>query len=165
MNTFISYRREDSQYVADRIHQSLAEVFGQETVFKDVDSIPLGVDFSQEIKSEVGKCDVLLAVIGPDWLTARKPDGTRRLDDPEDWVRVEIEAALGGKILVIPLMVEGAATLPRSDQLPPGGLAGLVTRNGTPAPPDPDFRNDMERLVTAIERARNATASSREGSI
>src|SRR5215469_8962841 len=91
---FISYRRDDSAGHAGRIHDRLEREFGQDLLFMDVDAVPLGVNFANVLSEEVAKCDVLLAVIGPNWLNARDEDGNRRLDNPHDFVRVEIGAAL-----------------------------------------------------------------------
>src|SRR5262245_58246884 len=94
---FISYRREDSAYQADRIHQALRRAVRdpKRDIFIDIDNIPVGVDFVQHLDSKVAQCDVLLALIGPDWLTAKNPKtGQRRLDDPKDFVRIEIASAL-----------------------------------------------------------------------
>ena len=90
---FISYRREDSIGIAGRIYDRLCLKFGRESVFMDVDAIPLGVDFRQHLTDAVGQCDILLAVIGERWLTIAD-HGHRRLDNPADFVRIEIETAL-----------------------------------------------------------------------
>jgi len=86
-------------------------------VFIDVASIEPGVDFAEVITRAVGSCDVLLAVIGPGWLTAPDEAGQRRLDDPDDLVRLEVEAALARDVRVIPVLVEDA-TMPRRKDLP-----------------------------------------------
>src|SRR5712672_363266 len=91
---FISYRREDSAGYAGRVHDRLAREFGRDLLFMDVDGIPLGRNFAKVLQEEVAKCSVLLAVIGREWLDARAEDGLRRLDSPNDFVRVEIAAAL-----------------------------------------------------------------------
>ena len=88
---FISYRREDSPDVTGRIYDRLVEHFGEKTIFKDVDSIPLGVNFKKYIDEEVGKCQVFLAVIGRDWLSVSDEEGKRRLTNRNDYVRLEIE--------------------------------------------------------------------------
>ena len=119
-------------------------------VFKDVDSIPLGRNFDQAIRDAVGRCDVLLAVIGPGWLTAAKAPGMRRIDDDDDFVRMEIEAAIERDIPIVPLLVNNA-TMPTAEDLPPS-LRPLAYRNGMPVRPDPDFRRDMERLIAALSK-------------
>ena len=91
---FISYRRRDTSDFADRLYDRLVERYGTDQVFMDVDNIPPGVDWAEAIARAVGTCDVLLVVIGPHWLIVTGPDGRRRLDDPRDMVRLEVEAAL-----------------------------------------------------------------------
>jgi len=109
---FISYRREETAYPAGWLFDRLAERFGPKQVFKDVDSIELGDDFVQMITRAVGSCDVLLALIGDQWLTITDVHGRRRLDDPDDFVRLEIEAALTRNVRIIPILVDGA-NMPR----------------------------------------------------
>jgi len=148
MNVFISYRRMDSQYIADRIYDWLVPEFGTDNVFKDVDSIPPGRDFRRILQDAFARCDALLVVIGPRWLGETDAAGRRRLDDPWDFVRIEIETALQRDIPVIPLLVAGAP-LPRWEDLPPS-LQELVYRHAMPVRPDPDFRHDMGRLIKAL---------------
>ena len=125
----ISYRREETAYAAGWLFDRLADQFGRGQVFKDVDSIDLGDDFVEVITAAVGFCDVLLALIGDQWLAITDEDGRRRLDNPDDFVRLEIEAALTRKVRVIPILV-GGARMPRADELPPG-LVGA----GAPSSP------------------------------
>jgi hypothetical protein len=91
---FISYRREEAAYPAGWLYDRLADHFDGSQVFKDVDSIDLGDDFVEVISRAVARCDGLLAVIGQEWLTTTDAHGRRRLDSPDDFVRLEIEAAL-----------------------------------------------------------------------
>ena len=105
---FISYRRQDSAYPAGWLYDRLVERLGSGQVFKDVDSIELGDDFVQRIAAAVGSCDILLALIGPQWLNIRDSGGSRRIDGSEDFVRLEIEAAVSRNVLLIPILVEGA---------------------------------------------------------
>jgi hypothetical protein len=147
---FVSYRRSDSADIAGRIYDRLIGKFGRGPIFKDVDSIPLGLDFKEYLDMKVGECDVFLAIIGDEWLTASDSAGKRRLDDPTDFVRIEIESALERKIPVIPLLVRDAH-MPREEDLPPS-LQKLVYRNGTPIRSDPDFHRDMDRLIAALEK-------------
>jgi TIR domain len=112
---FISYRRQDTSDVAGRLYDRLADRFGEARVFMDVDTIELGVDFAEVITSAVGTCEVLLAVIGPNWVTATGKDG-RRLEDPDDIVRLEVEAALAREVRVIPVLV-GGAVMPQRGEL------------------------------------------------
>ena len=120
----------------------------------DVAAIGPGVDFAEEISRAVAACTVLLAVIGPNWLTATDEQGRRRLDDPRDSVRLEIEAALARDMWVIPTLVEGAK-MPRRQDLPES-LGDLARRNALLIRHE-SFRSDAERLITAIMRALTAT--------
>jgi TIR domain len=125
---FISYRRQESGGVAGRLYDRLVGRFGGGQVFMDVDTIAPGVKFTDVITEALSSCAVLLAVIGPRWLTATDEDGRRRLDDRDDIVRWEIQTALERDgIVVIPVLVEGAV-MPRPHQLPQS-LAGLALRN------------------------------------
>ncbi len=139
---FISYRRDDSASDTGRIYDRLAHEFGRDNIFKDVDSIPLGVDFAQHIDQEVGRCQVLLVVIGKTWLTPR-------LQSPDDFVRLEIESALNRGIPVVPVFLEGVTGPPPRDQLPQS-LQPLIRRNGTQVGQDPRFHADMGRLVKGL---------------
>jgi uncharacterized membrane protein YeaQ/YmgE (transglycosylase-associated protein family) len=147
---FISYRRTDSADVAGRIYDRLLGGFSKSTVFKDVDSIPLGFDFKEYLEEKVSECSVLLAIIGDRWLGASDSVGRRRLDDPNDFVRIEIESALAREIPVIPLLVRGAL-MPSEEELP-ASLKKLVYRNGIQIRPDPDFHRDMDRLISTLKR-------------
>jgi hypothetical protein len=106
---FISYRREDSAGWTGRLSEHLRGVFGAESIFMDIDTIQPGTDFTEALQTAVSSCDVLLAMIGPEWATATNASGTRRLEDPTDWVRTEIATALKRKIRVIPVLVGGAS--------------------------------------------------------
>ena len=145
---FISYRRADSMDVTGRIYDRLREQFGKSAIFKDVDSIPPGVDFREHLEKAVGKCKVFLVVIGDQWLEAKDAKRRNRLQDPDDFVRIEIEAALKRNIPIIPLLVRGAS-IPAEAKLPPS-LRKLVYRNGILIRSDPDFHGDMDRLIEAI---------------
>jgi len=125
---FIAYRRDDSIDVTGRIYDRLCQHFGKQNVFKDVDSIPLGVDFRKHLGDSVGQCDVLLTVIGRHWLAGDR--GHRRLDDVHDFVRIEMEAALKRDIPLVPVLVQGSS-MPSPEDLPEI-LQSLVYRNGIP---------------------------------
>jgi TIR domain len=146
---FISYRRQDSGDVTGRIYDRLVQRFGRQAIFKDVDSIPLGVDFRKSLDDAVGRCNLLLAIIGRQWLSSQNENGARRLDDPRDFVRIEIEAALQREIPVIPLLVQGAG-VPGENDLPQS-LQALVYRNAISIRPDPDFHRDVDRLIKGVE--------------
>ena len=146
---FISYRREETAYPAGWLYDRLAERYGGQ-VFKDVDSIQLGDDFVEVITRAVASCDVLLALIGGEWLTITDAhQQQRRLDDPDDFVRLELEAALTRNVRVIPILVDGA-TMPRADDLPPS-LAGLVRRHALELSPA-RFDFDTSRLLRVLDQ-------------
>lgn len=147
---FISYRREDSADVTGRICEQLRKHFGTEAVFVDVDKIPLGVDFRTTLDEKLNQCRVFLAVIGRSWLTVSTEDGERRLDQPNDFVRIEIETALARDIPVIPILVHGIS-MPPAEELPKS-LRPLAFRHAIAVRADPDFRHDIERLVSGLER-------------
>src|SRR5437016_3856291 len=121
---FVSYRRDGTSHLAGRLSDRLADRFGEDQVFIDVDAIGPGVKFAEEISHAVAACKVLLAVIGPNWLTATDEQGHQRLDNPDDIVRLEIEAALARDVWIIPILVEGAR-MPGQQDLPES-LAGLA---------------------------------------
>jgi formylglycine-generating enzyme required for sulfatase activity len=142
---FISYRRDDSADVTGRIYDRLIQQFDRGAIFKDVDSIPFGVDFRIHLDAQVAKCEVFLAVIGRDWMQHLGSTGRTRLDDPRDFVRIEIESALKRQIPVIPVLVRGAS-IPQAKRLPVC-IQDLSYRNGITVRPDPDFHRDMDRLI------------------
>jgi TPR repeat protein len=146
---FISYRREDTAGFAGRLYDRLHGHFPQNEIFMDIDSIDPGLDFVEAIEASVGSCDLLLAMIGKQWLNAADEEGRRRLDNPEDAVRLEIATALKRGIRVIPILVEGAV-MPRSVDLPED-LKPLARRNALRVDND-RFRADAERLIGAVER-------------
>ena len=141
---FISYRRDDSAGHAGRVHDRLVAEFGRDLLFMDVDAIPLGSNFVKVLKDEVARCDVLLAVIGPHWLDARDKEGQRRLENPSDFVRVEIAAALQCDIPVIPILLEGVS-VPKTAALPPE-MRELSSRNGLDVR-HVSFHQDMDKLI------------------
>jgi tetratricopeptide (TPR) repeat protein len=144
---FISYRRQETAWPARQLYDVLVEHFPAEQVFKDVDNIDPGEDFVERITAAVESCDVLLALIGPNWLTITNKKGQRRLDDPGDYVRLEIETALTRKIRVIPILVD-EAPMPGADELP-ATLAPLVRRNAVEINP---VTFDTKRLISTVRR-------------
>ena len=146
---FISYRREDCAAHAGRLSDRLADEFGDEAVFMDVERIEPGADFVDYIDEAVGQCDVLIALIGDDWLDLRDERGNRRLDDPEDFVHLEVAAGLEREIRVIPVLVEGAR-MPRAHELP-APLHRLARRNALEIS-DARWRHDTGRLVETVRR-------------
>jgi TIR domain len=103
---FISYRREESAFAARAIYDRVAQKVGRENVFLDVDNIDLGVDWFNVLTERVGACDALVAVIGRNWVSSADKDNQRRIDDPDDFVRIEIEAALKREVRVSPVLVD-----------------------------------------------------------
>ena len=150
LRIFISYRREDASDAAGRLYDRLEAEFA-DSVFMDVDNIPPGADFVEAIDRAVGDCDVLIAVIGKKWLSARDAARRqRRLDIPEDFVRLELEAALRRpNILIAPFVLEGAQ-MPRSDQLPES-LRPLVRRNAVFVT-HTNWASDVASLIRALKR-------------
>jgi hypothetical protein len=146
---FICYRREDSPDVTGRIYDRLIQQFGRDAIFKDVDSIPLGINFKQHLDSVVKQCDVVLGVIGNRWLESIGESGKRRLDDARDFVRIEIESALRRNIPVVPLFVQDAE-MPDDEGLPTA-LQELAYRNGMTIGRDPHFHSDVDRLIKSLE--------------
>ena len=146
---FLSYRREDTRHMAGRLFDQLAKRFGRANVFMDVNSIEPGIDFGQAVERAVGGCDVLLALIGKRWLSSMDEHGQHRLDNPADLVRLEIESALDRNILVIPVLVDGAAA-PRQQDLPES-LAPLARRNAVRLDHE-TFRIDMGPLMGVLPR-------------
>ena len=145
---FICYRREDSIAYAGRLYDRLAAHFGKDHVFMDVDTVEPGEDFVEVIRRKIADCRVLIAVIGKSWVAATDDGGVRRLDNPDDYVRLEITAALKGEIRVIPALVGGAA-IPRSIDLPEG-MKSLVRRN-TIEISDVAFHQGVARLIETLE--------------
>ena len=153
---FISYRREDSSGHVLALLPALRQQFG-DRIFKDTDNIPPGEDFVKFIKREVQSCSVLLAIIGKDWLTVRDPRlRTRRLDNPDDFLRIELATALRtDRIRVIPVLIE-RATMPAAMDLP-ADIAGLAQRNALELS-DVRWESDVQLLIQAVQRACSAAA-------
>ncbi|HJR06700.1 MAG TPA: SUMF1/EgtB/PvdO family nonheme iron enzyme [Pyrinomonadaceae bacterium] len=145
---FISYRRDDSSGHAGRLFDGLSARFGEEQVFMDIDQIEPGEDFVQVIESAVGSCEILVALIGRNWLTSRDESG-RRLDNPNDFVRLEITAALVRGIPVIPVLVQGAR-MPRPQDLPEDLLA--LSRRHALELSDLRWKHDIDQLTGALEK-------------
>jgi len=146
---FINYRREETAGYAGRLYDALAERFGEDHVFMDIDAIGPGEDFAQVVEASVGSCDVLIALIGRNWLATRDREGRRRLDKPHDWVRMEIETALEkSDTRVIPTLVQGAE-MPGPDELPEP-LRKLSVRNAVELS-DGRWHYDVRRLISYLE--------------
>ncbi|MEA2887932.1 MAG: hypothetical protein QOD11_2292 [Bradyrhizobium sp.] len=151
MMIFLNYRREDSMSIAGRLHDRLADAFGRKNLFMDVDSIPPGIDFVRHLDDHVATCDILLAVIGPDWLDIRNETGDRRLHSADDFVALEIAAALARDISLIPILVDGAR-MPKASDLPEP-LKPLARRNAAILRQD-CFGRDADALIEKIRASR-----------
>ena len=147
---FINYRRDDSIGMAGRLHDRLAQTFGRDKLFMDVDHIPAGTDFVAHLNSQVAECDVVLVVIGPNWLGVKDDSGGRRLDNPDDFVAIEIAAALARDIRVIPVLVDGAR-MPKASELP-DSLKPLARRQAAEVR-HAHFGQDAEALVARMGEA------------
>lgn len=154
---FISYRRDEAvaDYCASWLYERLIAHFGRDRVFKDVYSIEPGEDFGVAIAKAVGSSEVLLAFIGPQWATVTDGTGRLRLDHPDDFVRLEIEAALQRDLRVIPILV-GSAKMPSPDQLPPS-LAKLASRQALELSPA-RFESDTARLLQTLQSPLHSAA-------
>lgn len=149
MRIFISYRRKDSITITGRIYDVLASKFSNNSVFKDVDDIPLGVDFREVIQGEINKCDIVIVVIGSEWTSVEDHNNVPRIHNPDDFVRLEVEAAMENKdIVVIPVLVNGAH-MPSASDLP-DSLNPIVYLNAAVIREDPDFHRDTTRLMNSL---------------
>jgi hypothetical protein len=138
---FISYRHDDTAFAAGRLSDRLEERFPDASVFMDVDTIEPGADFTTSIRDAISDCDVLIAVIGSKWLTIEDERGSRRIDDPNDFLTLEIATALDRGVTVIPI---------------PQSLSGLARRNAVRLG-HATFRIDIERILPAVDQALNAS--------
>lgn len=154
---FISYRRADSQFITDRIYDRLHRHFRKEDIFIDIASIDLGVNFADVIRRSLTECVATMIVIGPQWTSISDAEsGRRRLDNPNDLVRLEVEIALNNPaIRVIPLLVAGAA-MPQVQDLP-APLRKLVQKNGTVIRHGRDFHKDMDDVINQLRKAQRNT--------
>jgi TIR domain len=158
----ISYRREDSLPIAGRLYDRLQAKFGRQNVFMDFDSIRPGLDFREQIRQTIERSDLVIAMIGPHWL-GEQPDGSRKIDNPNDFVRLEIDYALKKGIPVVPVLVSNTS-MPQSEKLPPD-IDALAFRHGLPLDSGLDFHQHTDRLINSIcglvddaEKQRQATA-------
>jgi hypothetical protein len=158
---FLSYRRADNEAMTGRIADQLSNTFGPDTVFRDIESIDAGQDFAAAIRSAIEQSEVVLVAIGFKWLKEAPTGGSRGIDSPDDFVRLEIEAALRAGKTVMPLLIDGAS-MPTPDALPES-IRRLSEFNATEIRAGADFKSDMARLIEALEantsalRANSAT--------
>jgi hypothetical protein len=146
-NIVISYRRDDSKWTADLIFNRLESHYGKGNVFMDIDSIPFGLDFREHIRETLDRCDIMVALVGPNWI-GRDSIGDHILDET-DWVRIEIEAALNKKIPLIPLLIDGSR-MPKAEDLPEA-LKNFVFRQSAAIDRD-NFRSQMDKVIASIDQ-------------
>ena len=146
---FISYRRDESSGYAGRIGDKFVEHFGEDRIFRDLDSIEPGLDFAEVIKRAVDSTEVMIVVIGRNWVTATDAAGQKRLENPDDYVRIEIATALKRNTRVIPLLVQGAV-MPSAEELP-DDLAPLTRRNAFELH-ESSWREEIQRLINMLDR-------------
>lgn len=144
---FISYRRSDARGIAGRLSDTLGAYFGDERVFRDIESIEGGADFGNVIEESLQTADAVIVMIGPDWLSLKDDKGQRRIDDPEDWVAEEIAVAMQLKKPVFPVLVENAS-MPRAEELPE--KLKPLTRYNAISISDDRWKTDVERLGKII---------------
>ena len=144
---FISYRRGDARGIAGRLSDTLGVYFGDDRVFRDIESIEGGADFGNVIEESLETADAVIVLIGPDWLTLKDDKGQRRIDDPEDWVAQEIAVAMELKKPVFPVLVENAS-MPRAEELP--NKLKPLTRYNALSISDDRWKTDVERLAKII---------------
>lgn len=157
---FINYRREDTAQAAGRIYDRLAQAFGREAIFMDIDKIPYGNDFTTHIRDQFNSCKIVVALIGPKWLSARRGwrfFSKRRIDESVDWVRTELELALSKSTPIIPVLVDGAQ-MPSPNKLP-ASISALASRNALGVRHE-HFLSDVDALVGSIGNALDSAAGS-----
>ena len=145
----ISYRRSDTDAIAGRIHDRLSAYYGEELVFMDIDSIPFATDFRDHIQDALAKTDIMLAIVGPQWLGAQA-SGQNRIRDETDPVRIEVEAALKHSVPVMPVLVSGAR-MPQPSELP-ASLEKFSYLNAPSVDSGRDFRQHMDRVMRSIDQ-------------
>jgi rubrerythrin len=141
---FICYRRADTEHVAGRIYDRLANEFGKDNVFKDVDDIPIGVNFRRHLEEAISKCDIMLVLIGDKWLAFTR----RRQEDERDFVRIEIELALKQQSIIVPIIVD-EKPMPMKKDLP-SSIQELADYSGMTVRGDPYFHSNMEKLIGGL---------------
>lgn len=145
---FVSYRRDDCAHPAGRLRDRLIDTLGARNIFFDVDSVAAGEDFASKIEQALSRCDSVLVLIGPRWNPPKADGSGRMLDDPDDWVRVEVARSLRSNAKVIPVLIDGTQ-MPLRAELPPD-LADLSGRNAVPLRSGADFSRDVDTIINAI---------------
>ena len=149
---FISYRRDDCAHPAGRLRDRLLADLGADNVFFDVDSVGAGENFANKIEETLARCDVVLVLIGARWNPPAAGGGSHALDDPRDWVRVEVAHALRSKAKVIPVLIDGTP-MPSREELP-AEVADISGRNAVPLRSGADFTRDVDTITKAVGRPR-----------
>jgi len=157
---FISYRRKDSADITGRIVDRLVAKFGNNNILRDIDSIPLGVNFAAYIDKLLQSASVCLVVIGKKWVGLINNKSEKNDTDTPDFVQTEIETALIQRLPIIPVLLQNAA-VPNQNQLPKP-IEKLALRNGIAIRPDPDFNLDIERLILGIKAGIRKTKKMRK---
>ena len=160
----ISYRRADTEVMAGRIRDRLADRYGEDAIFMDIDNIPFGKDFRVHISEAIVQSDILLVIVGQRWLGVGR-GGARRMDSETDFVRLEMETAMNKAVPIIPVLV-GSARMPQPAQLPES-LKNFAFLNAAPVDTGRDFHQHMERLIRSIDQVwpdRGATSPAASGS-
>jgi len=145
----ISYRRADTGMIVGRIFEQLEKHFGKDSVFMDIENIPGGMDFREHITTILQRCDILVALIGPNWNKA-DDNGQPRIQNPGDWVRIEIETALAKRIPIIPILIDRTPP-PKPEELPES-LRPLAYIQAMEVAAGRDFRVHMQRVLRAMDR-------------
>lgn len=152
---FISYRRDDTRQAAGRLADDLGDRLGADRIFRDIEKIELGVDFEEALNQALVNCEIMLVLIGRQWSRITDAQGRRRLEQPNDWIRIEIVSALKRGIRVVPVLVDGADLPPESDL--PEDLRPLVRRQALEIE-DARWKSDVARLAESLAR-QGGTAS------
>ncbi len=145
----ISYRRSDSEAMTGRIHDCLVDHYGEEAVYRDLESVPLGKDYRSHIRGAIRRADLLIAVVGPKW-SGPKRGGGKRIKEPKDTVRAEIEAAIEHRVPIIPVLVHDAE-MPVAADLP-ADIREFAYQNAAVIDAGQDFRTHMDRLISQTDR-------------
>jgi len=145
---FISYRRDDSDVAAGRLADDLMAIFGRDAIFRDLDTLKAGEDYTTALDRALDSCVALIAIIGPRWSSITDKAGRRRLEDPTDWVRIEIRRALDRGIRVIPMLL--STTMPQEADVP-ADLKSLLQRQALDLS-DRHWKQDVELLAEALEK-------------
>lgn len=148
-SVFLSYRRGAADGTTGRIYDAVCARLGNEHVFQDIDSIRPGDDFVEVLTRTLASCRVVLVIMGPGWATTTDSRSRRRLDDPHDFVRLEVESAIRSRTPIIPVLIDGAA-MPRPEDLPPS-LVTLARRHAVEIS-HTRFKYDVGKLISAVER-------------